>query len=152
MRRFIGALGVASMLAGGPFVVSALASPSAPAMAGRLTQSGGMTRIHAHGLDSAATGKLVAVGVFRAKVTCLEVAGNDGIATAVITASQDPNNPVGETVVAEGVDNSAQATTDLWRISFANNGGIFPDAANPGCFLPFFAPVPIDAGHIRVRS
>ena len=118
----------------------------------RFTQNGGATRFHAHGVDTAAKGRLVSVGAFRARVTCLEVTGNDGIATAVITSSEDPNNPVGETTVAEGVDNSAQGTTDLWRTSFANSGGIFPDAAHPECFLPIFAPVPIDAGRIRVRS
>lgn len=152
MRRFIVALGVASALAAGPLVASSLASSSTPRMVARFTQNGGATRFHAHGLDAAAKGRLVAGGVFRAKVTCLEVTGNDGIATAVITSSQDPSNPVGETIVAEGVDNSAQGTTDLWRTSFAKDGAIFPDAAQPGCFLPFLAPVPIDSGRIRVRS
>ncbi len=152
MRRFIVALGVAGALVAGPFVVSSFATSSTPRMVARFTQNGGATRFHAHGVDTAAKGRLVAVGAFRAKITCLEVTGNDGIATAAITSSQDPNNPVGETIVAEGVDDSAQGTTDLWRTSFANNGGIFPDAAHPGCFLPIFAPVPIDAGRVRVRS
>lgn len=92
MRRFIVALGVAGAPVAGPFVVSSFASSSTPRMVAR--QNGGATRFHADGVDTAAEGRLVAVGAFRASVTCLEVTGNDGIATAVITSSQDPNKPV----------------------------------------------------------
>jgi hypothetical protein len=50
------------------------------------------------------------------------------------------------------VDAGVQWTTDLWRISFAKDDAIFPDAANLGCFLPFLLPVSVDSGHFRVRG
>jgi hypothetical protein len=119
---------------------------------------GGVTAISARGSFTAATGELTAAEVFHAPVTCLEVTGYDGIATAVIDSSHNPAYPVGETIVAEDFDTDAlvpkQTTpgvaTDLWRISFASNGGISPDFAHPDCFLPFFPPVPVERGDILV--
>jgi hypothetical protein len=40
------------------------------------------------------------------------------------------------------MDAGEQWTTDLWRISFAKDGAIFPDAANLGCFLAVPSAVP----------
>jgi hypothetical protein len=159
MVRFIATLLGACMLGAGLFGGDALATGSQPPlMTGAITGGGGATGVSAQGSFTAARGELTAARVFHATVTCLEVNGNDGIATAVIDSSQNPSFPVGETVVAEGYDTDAlvpkDATpgtaTDLWRISFASNGGIYPDYAHPGCYLPFFAPVPIDRGDILV--
>jgi hypothetical protein len=159
MVRFITTLLGACILGAGLFAGDALATDSQePLMTGAITQGGGRapTAVSAHGSFTAAHGELNLVSTFHATVTCLEVNGNDGIATAVIDSSQNPAFPVGETVVAEGVDTDAlvpkDATpgtaTDLWRNSFP--GGIYPDYAHPGCYLPFFAPVPIDRGDILV--
>ena len=109
---------------------------------------GGWAAIAAHGSRASAVGELIAVQHFSARVSCLEVSGNDGIATARITASQDPTYPVGEVIVAEAVDDGG-GPADEWRISFDNNGGIYQES--PGCYLPFYAPVPIERGHVAVR-
>jgi hypothetical protein len=158
MGRFITTFGVTCVL-GGVLAGSAAAASEGPMMTGATTQDGGVAGISAHGSLTAASGELTAAKFFHATVTCLEVTGNDGIATAVIDSRHDPSFPVGETIVAEGVDTDAVvpknttpgAATDLWRISFASNGGIFPDLAHPGCFLPFFPPVPIERGDVLVR-
>jgi hypothetical protein len=87
-------------------------------------------------------------------VTCLQTFGNDGIATAVIASSTDPTNPPGEVIVGEGVDNgnpSGGTSPDLWRLSFENNGGVFP-FGQQGCWIPIFPPVPIQQGNIVVSS
>jgi hypothetical protein len=160
MTRLAAGVGLSFAAGLALFAGGALAA-SGPSLTGAITQDGGVTGISAHGSFTAATGELTAARFFHASVTCLEVTGNDGIATAVIDSSRDPGTfPVGETIVAEGFDTDATVpksttpglATDLWRISFASNGGIFPDFAHPGCFLPFFAPVPIDRGDIRVST
>jgi hypothetical protein len=156
MVRSIAALLGACMLGAGLFAGDALADSQVPLMTGAITGGGGVTTVAAHGSFTAAHGELNVVRAFHATVTCLEVNGNDGIATAVIDSAQNPSFTVGETVVSEGYDTDAllpkDATpgtaTDLWRNSFP--GGIYPDYAHPGCYLPFFAPVPIDRGDILV--
>jgi hypothetical protein len=152
VRRFLAVLGVTTFLAVGLCAVNPAAASEAPLMTGSVKQGGGESSISAHGYYGAAMGELTAAKFFHATVTCLEVTGNDGIATAVIDSSHDPAFPVGETVVAEGVDNDPGVATDLWRISFESNGGISPDTAHPGCFLPIFPPVAIQSGDILVSS
>jgi Bacterial Ig-like domain (group 3) len=121
-----------------------------PAMTGTFIQ-GGVTIIDAHGAGPAATGDLELDGFFHAVVTCLQVSGTHGIATTVIDSSQDPRYPVGEIVVAEGIDNGVptlNAAPDLWRNSFQSNGGIHQVSGR--CWLPFFPPVGIQQGNIVV--
>jgi hypothetical protein len=87
-------------------------------------------------------------------VTCLFVVENDGIATAVIDVSHDPAHPVGEIIVGEGLDEGDPVngiSPDLWRLSFESNGGIYPSGVE-GCWLPFFGPVSIQQGNIRVSG
>ncbi len=144
----LGSIGVLTLLCGATGLASA--DPD-PAMTGSVSQ-GAEASIAAHGVGDSATGNLEAAGLFHATVTCLQVVGNDAIATAVIDSSHDPNNPVGEIIVAEGVDSGNPShgfSPDLWRISFQNNGGIVPTDQSE-CWLPIFAPVPIDHGNIRV--
>jgi hypothetical protein len=128
----------------------AVVAHDGPAMNGVFIQ-GGLTAISAHGVGPAATGELDLVGLFHATVTCLQVSGRDGIATTVVDSSQDSRFPVGEIIVAEGVDNgnpSQTSSPDLWRNSFENNGGIHQVSAR--CWMPFFPPVAIQSGNIIV--
>ena len=120
-----------------------------PQMTGSVTQ-GVPHSIAAHGIGSDATGEFTLAGFFHADVTCLVVSGNDAIATAVIDKSKDPNNPVGEVIVIEGVDNgnpSNGVSPDLFRVSFTVNGGVI--GTGP-CALPVFPPVPVESGNIVV--
>lgn len=139
------AVGVAIATVIAASVTADAASPT-PFMAGSNFQ-GGQATISAHGSGGRATGTLVALGVFRADVTCLFVNGNDGMATATITSSVNPGYPVGETIVAEAVDNGG-APEDLWRISFADNGGTIQ--LDSRCSLAFLPPLPIQRGHVVV--
>jgi hypothetical protein len=86
--------------------------------------------------------------IFSARVSCLEVNGNDGTATARIIGSEDPTYPVGEVIVAESGDDGG-GSADRERMSFDNNGGIYQES--PGCYLPFYVPVPIEWGHVAVQ-
>jgi hypothetical protein len=152
--------GAAMIAAGLILPVSAAAAASSRFMAGGGLQFGPQTgsqfAISAHGVGPGAQGSLNAhslTGSFHATVTCLRVIGNDGIATAVVSWSNDPRTPVGEVLVGEGVDNghpSKGTSPDLWRLSFQANGGIFPTARS-GCWQPFFAPVPVRQGNIVVK-
>jgi hypothetical protein len=117
-----------------------------PFMAGSNFQ-GGQATISAQGSADAASGVLVAIGVFKADITCLFVSGNDGMATATISSSTNPGYPVGETIVAEAVDNGG-APADLWRISFADNGGT--TQLDDRCSVAFLPPLPIERGHVIV--
>jgi hypothetical protein len=109
--------------------------------------------VTASGIGNNASGSIRA-GSFHAKVTCLQVSGNDGVATAVIDSSKDPAFPPGEIIVGEGVDNghpSYGRSPDLWRLSFQDNAGI-GFTGQPGCWFPFYAPVPIQMGNIVVSG
>jgi hypothetical protein len=157
VKRFLAVLGVTTFLAVGVCAVNPAAASQEPLMTGAVNQ-GGESVISAHGLFTAAHGELTnperlepgSARVFHATVTCLEVTGNVGIATAVVDSSHVPGILVGETVVAEGVDNGSLGTNDLFRISFEHDFAIFPDMAHPGCFLPFLPPAPIQSGNILV--
>lgn len=123
-----------------------------PQMTGAVEQGSGINAISAHGVGSDAKGQFEAANLgFHAQVTCLEVVGNDAIATAVIDHSHDPGNPVGEVIVIEGVDNgnpSGGTSPDLMRVSFSNNGGV---TLQPGpCQVPNLPPAPVESGNIVV--
>lgn len=160
-QRSIRRAGFASMIASLMLVAAPLSqADTVPQMSGGGQQFGPQTTsqfsVSAHGTGNSATGSLFAVptGSFRAVVTCLQTSGNDGIATAVITSSTDALNPPGEVLVGEGVDNgnpSGGTSPDLWRLSFQNNGGIFP-SGEPGCSLPIFPPVSVQQGNLLVAS
>lgn len=87
------------------------------------------------------------------KVTCLLVTGNRAVITWVVTSKTSTSTGEGQLIVTEVVDNGnpgESSTPDLIRNSF--EGAIFEDPANPGCFLPVFAPVPVEQGNYRVRD
>jgi hypothetical protein len=141
------AIGLSPVLGGNAFAASEQSQ-----MTGSVDQ-GGESSISAHGSGSNARGELNASTHFHAKVTCLQVTGNDGIVTAVIDQSTDPAYPAGEIVVAEGVDNGNprnHTSPDLWRISFESNGGVI--VGSNGCSSPIFAPVPVQTGNLVVQD
>lgn len=154
-------VGVALVATGLWLVAPPASANPLPSMAGGGLQFGPHTAsqfsISAHGSGPDATGSLNAhapSGRFHAKVTCLQVTGNDAIATVIITSSHDPSNPVGEVLVGEGVDNGSPkggTSPDLWRLSFQDNGGIVP-TSQPACWLPIFTPVPVMQGNIVVSG
>ena len=112
--------------------------------------------ISAHGVGPDASGSIMVEtppGPFHATVTCLQVTGNDGIVTAIIDRSRAFDNPVGEIIVVEGVDNghpSGGASPDLLRVSFQKDGAITP-TDQAGCWLPLLPPVAQQA-NITVSS
>lgn len=116
---------------------------------GGATYQGGWAGVWAEGSGgyTRARGEVDAVGHFRAAVTCLNVRGHDGVVTARITSSSDANYPVGEYIDAEAIDNGG--TSDMWRISFNNNGGLRYVA--PACYATVYSPVAIQAGHVNVH-
>ncbi|HEY1331469.1 MAG TPA: hypothetical protein VGH10_08350 [Actinomycetota bacterium] len=141
----------------GPSLAASASSP--PFMAGRGSQFGPGTHsrfvILAVGSGPAATGSFAAAvtgGWFVARVTCLQVDGNDGIATGVVVSTSSPDTRVGEYIVVEGVENGSAsfAVPDLLRFSFQDNGGVIPSGTK-GCGLPVYGPVPIKA-KIRVSD
>lgn len=79
-----------------------------------------------------------------AKVTCVQINGEDALITGVSTLGADK----GKHVVAEVVDNDTAGTTDALRFSFQSNGGIVP-TSNPKCWTPVYGPVPIASGFIE---
>jgi hypothetical protein len=81
-------------------------------------------------------------------VTCLEVTGNNAIATGIFV---QPDSSKGQRVVMQAVDNGGgNPPKDLLRFSFA--GFIVPDPADTtgNCWLPVLPPQPIQSGHIAV--
>src|SRR4051794_5398239 len=127
----------------------ASAASANPQMTGSVKQ-GVMHSIAAHGIGPAATGEFTYATLFHAHVTCLVVSGNDAIATAVIDRSHDVDNPVGEVVVIEGVDNgnpSNGGSPDLFPLSFSTSGGV--TGSGPWA-LRNTPPVPGDSGNVVV--
>lgn len=150
-------------------VIVALALASVPAsaasqtdMVGAVQQPGSFTAVVAYGDYADAGGRAWVQdpsGSFKAKITCLEVAGNSGIATAVVDQSQSAADPLGEFIVIQGVDTDEPTGNEqsgppmeLFRVSFGHDFAIFPDTAHPGCYLPFLPPAPILQGELEVTS
>lgn len=87
---------------------------------------------------------------WHADVTCLQVTGNDAIATGVVT---QPADAAGQIVVAEAVDNGEPQRgqpVDYLRFSFESNGGVVQ--VSPDCWAPIFPPVLIEHGNIVVND
>jgi len=84
-----------------------------------------------------------------AKVTCLVVAGNDAIATGIVT---EPTTAKGERTVMEAVDNGG-ASKDMLRFSFTPSieADLTTDSGGR-CWRPLMSPMGIETGTILVGT
>jgi hypothetical protein len=163
MRRLLVALMAATLTAAAGTVIANAGSPENFVVGGGqhlafgtgpgITNFGVEARSAPDGSD--VSGELTFINqgegpAFHAKVTCLIVAGNDAIATGVLTS---PETSEGQTVVMEAVDGGKGSTRqgpDMIRFSFA--GFINPVPGKPGCFTPVLAPVEVINGNISVNQ